>query len=75
MRGLPLSMELVREIDTLVQLKSATKEMGEGRRVPVLDKFISDEYSHAATWLQTEAQPIAPPYEAANKVFRRLVIR
>lgn len=73
MRGLPLNAELVREIETLVRLKSATKEMGEGRRVPILDRFIGDEYSRAAEWLETVSLPVAPPYEAVNRAFRRLV--
>jgi len=73
MRGLPLDKDLVQEIETLIRLKGITKEMGEGRRVPVLDKFIGDEYAQAAEWLTTASERSVPPFAAANKAFLRLV--
>jgi uncharacterized protein len=72
-RGLPLKAPLVDAIENLVVLKSATKEMGYGERAPVLDEFISAEFSRARSWLDADPQAPPPPYAAANAAFRQLL--
>lgn len=55
--GQSLNPELVRNIERLLALKSATKEIGRGARIPMIDAFIHDQIAWAEVVVKMDERP------------------
>ncbi|MEM9840872.1 MAG: nucleotidyltransferase domain-containing protein [Pseudomonadota bacterium] len=71
--GIDLAPELIGKLKELLVLKSRTKELGDGLRIPVIDTFVTSEMEQARGLLDSSA-PITPDLRVrANDLFRTLV--
>lgn len=72
--GLSLPADLSEAIHTLVAMKSARDELGEGPRVPVIDAFLDQEFRLVQEGA-VQAPPASPEFhEASEALFRALVL-
>jgi hypothetical protein len=73
--GLDLPAELSALLDNLLARKAATRELGEGPRLPALDRLIEAEIAAAERTLLDIAPPPLDLQAAADALFRDLVLR
>lgn len=73
--GLDLPAELSELLDELLARKVATRELGEGPRLPALDRLIEAEIAATEAGLLDIAAPPPDLQEAADRLFRDLVLR
>ncbi len=62
-----------RKIDELVAIKRQTREMGHGRRIPVLDRLIAEEIARASATIAEAPGRAKAEILAADRLFRRLI--
>lgn len=55
--GQSLENELINKIEELLVLKSAAKEIGRGKRIPLIDSFIQEQISWATVIAKKEDRP------------------
>lgn len=71
--GTDLPSATVRTIDRLVNIKRATREMGSGPRIPVLDRLIAAEIAASAKLIAGAPERSASDIGAADRLFRSLI--
>jgi predicted nucleotidyltransferase len=72
--GLDLSVELRSAIGDLLARKAASAEMGRGKRIPVLDSFISEELDASPAELPPGREPAAAVIEQADELLRDVLL-
>lgn len=72
-RGIGLSVEVSKELDKLLELKSRSKELGKAGRIEALDRFITCEFEWALQAVKQQPMPAANLTIDANALFRDIV--
>ena len=72
--GLDLSGPVSEFLDELLRRKAVTRELGAGPRVPALDALIEQAIEVAEAELATVAPPAESLFDAANALFRGIVM-
>lgn len=73
MDGTDLPAATIKIMEKLVAAKSRTREMGLGPRIPALDRLIAAEIAAAAGSVADAPGRPATDFEAADRLFRRLI--
>jgi predicted nucleotidyltransferase len=71
--GIALPGELASELETLLQRKSLSKELGEAPRIPIIDEFITAEFALAQQAVREPRAASGDLEHQANALFRSIV--
>ncbi len=63
------------EVDALVRRKADTPELGEGKPIPAIDRYMGASFSELETLLQAYPDAEAPAWDALNRLFRSSLLR
>lgn len=72
--GVDLPSDLVAQLDDLLERKRVTRELGHAPRIPIIDRFIDEEFALAQDVMASERKPRHDLMDQSNAVFRQLVL-
>ncbi len=72
--GCDLPADVDAFLDDLIERKRSTKELGQGPRIPALDRFVTAAFAAARERAYSPRRPVKGLFEQANQLFRDLVL-